>query len=102
MREGAILDPTEAPTTTPTSEKTPARKPVLAPRSTDTTTKSAMSTSRKLSPPKSTHGFYIVGTLRPFGLRVPARRLPPVGGLSARCALRAPLVGTLGLRPRSS
>src|SRR5215210_2539103 len=58
MREGAILDPTEAPTTTPTSEKTPARKPVLAPRSTVTTTKSAMKTSRTLRPANSISRFY--------------------------------------------
>src|ERR671921_1626763 len=58
MREGAILDPTEAPTTTPTSEKTPARKPVLAPRSTVTTTKSAMKTSRTLRPANSIDRFY--------------------------------------------
>src|SRR5918998_4738452 len=58
MREGAILDPTEAPTTTPTSEKTPARKPVLAPRSTTATTKSAMKTSRTLRPATSISRFY--------------------------------------------
>src|SRR3712207_2217958 len=58
MREGAILDPTEAPTTTPTSEKTPARKPVLAPRSTVTTTKIAMKTSRTLRPANSISRFY--------------------------------------------
>src|SRR5215211_7499584 len=58
MSEGAILDPTEAPTTTPTSEKTPARKPVLAPRSTTTTMKSAINTSRKLRAAKSIDRFY--------------------------------------------
>src|ERR671916_1916439 len=58
MREDAILDPAEAPTTTPTSEKTPARKPVLAPRSITTTTKSAIKTSRKLGPATSIDRFY--------------------------------------------
>jgi hypothetical protein len=57
-REGAILDPTEAPTTTPTSEKTPARNPVLAPRKTETTMKMPINRSRTLKPAESTHGFY--------------------------------------------
>src|SRR5215210_2304187 len=77
MREGAILDPTEAPTTTPTSEKTPARKPVLAPRSTEATTKMPINRSRTLRPAKSIYGFYIVSTLRLRGLvgTAPRRRL---------------------------
>src|ERR671911_2464581 len=58
IRDGAILDPAEAPTTTPTSEKTPARKPVLAPRSITATTKSAINTSRKLRPASSIDRFY--------------------------------------------
>src|ERR687890_972171 len=58
MREDAILDPAETPTTTPTSEKTPARKPVLAPRSITTTTKSAINTSRTLRPASSIDRFY--------------------------------------------
>src|SRR4028119_1220457 len=64
MRVGAILDPSEAPTTTPTSEKTPARKPVLAPRNTETMTKRAINRSRTPRPAKSIYRFYIVGTLR--------------------------------------
>src|SRR5215208_3538246 len=58
MREDAILDPAETPTTTPTSEKTPARKPVLAPRSITTTTKSAINTSTTLRPASSIDRFY--------------------------------------------
>jgi hypothetical protein len=41
--------------TTPASEKTPARKPALAPRSTETTTKMAISRSRKFRRAKSIH-----------------------------------------------
>src|SRR5918994_5583889 len=59
MREDAILDPAEAPTTTPTNEKTPARKPVLAPRSITTTTKSAMNTSTTLRRASSIDRFYL-------------------------------------------
>src|SRR5829696_5481688 len=57
-REGAILEPTDAPTTTPTSEKIPARNPVLAPRKTETTMKMPINRSRTLKPAESTHRFY--------------------------------------------
>src|SRR5918995_988682 len=91
MREGAILEPTEAPTTTPTSEKTPARKPVLAPRKTATTMKMAMNRSRTLTPAKSICGFYPTTSPLP----------PPVGrgtNLTRRCRVRTqPQRGVLWL-----
>jgi hypothetical protein len=69
-REGAILDPTDAPTTTPTNEKTPARNPVLAPRNTETTMKMPIKKSRTLRPEKSIHRFYSRCKLFTFAGRV--------------------------------
>src|SRR5687768_17355587 len=102
MREDAILDPAETPTTTPTSEKTPARKPVLAPRSITATTKSAINMSRTLRPASSIDRFY--RQCKPLAARARARWpvLIRLDGILARALCRGQ-VGeiTFATTPRS-